>query len=270
MKKNFLTFICFTLFASSFIYSQNWFPLKVGNKWQIFIHSEWGGVSSYSIKNISVYDSTVINDKIYFLLNNINLIANAPIRFDADSNKIYINFDEKDYTHMNFNPGIQSFIQYFNAGGFVYGQQVSVHSGNTSLFGHNLPYKGWTSIPPFAQRASYIADFGISEDGKIIQAILVSSDTLYDHGYKPSIISFYPPDTIFNNNIHLTLRVNHHYNRFIGPYSHGYPLNYIDTVVFQGFYTNYADTILFPSISAVPTNNSDLWTIKGKIDTSIL
>lgn len=271
MKKVFFILIL----SANFLTAQNWFPLEVGNKWQIFLYSAYGGIPTYGIKNIFVYDTTIINNKKYFLLSNINLIANTPIRFDTDSNKVYININSQDYLHMDFNPGLQYFYQYFNSGGSVFGQQVLVISGNTSLFGQLFPYRGWRSYPPFSQEAIYISDLGISDlgvadDGKIIQAILVSSDTLFDHGYKPSIVNFQPPDTIFTNSIHLTLRINHYFNRFVNPNAPGYPLNYIDNVVLYGFYTNFIDTIPHPSLNGISTHNSNLWSIDIILDTSLL
>lgn len=263
-----------TLSFNSF--AQNWFPLKVGNKWQYFISSTSGGISYDDINTINVYDSIIIDSKKYFLISNINLLSNAPIRYDIDSNKIFFNVQNQEYLHMDFNiPAGQTFYQYYptNSGSSYFGHTVMVIAGSVNRFGNIYQYKGWQTFPPFAQSSIYISDFGEEADyATMIQSILIRPDTIlyYDHGYLPSITSFNPLDTIFGNNLNLTLRVHHYYNRFTNPNSPGYPLNYIFEVILSGFYTNSIDTIPFTALSASPTHNSSLWTISGIINTSLL
>ncbi len=275
MRKILFSFLF--LFLYGFIsFPQNWFPLEVGNKWQYFISSTYGGIPYYDINTINVYDSIIIDGKKHFLINNLNLLSNAPIRYDIDSNKIYFNVQNQEYLHMDFNiPAGQTFYQYYptDSGSSYFGHTVMVIEGSVNRFGNIHQYKGWQTFPPFAQSSIYISDFGEEADyATLIQSILIRPDTIlyYDHGYLPSITSFNPLDTIFGNNINLTLRVQHYYNRFTNPNSPGYPLNYIFEVILSGFYTNSIDTIPFTALSASPTHNSSLWTISGIINTSLL
>lgn len=271
MRTIFLSSVAFLL-LNFFSFAQDWFPLEVGNRWQYFIDYTYGGIPYFGINNINVYDSIIIDGKKYFLIENINLLANAPVRFDADSNKIFFNIQNQEYLHLDFNiPTGQTFYQYYptGSGSSYFGHTVMVIGGSVNRFNQTHDYKGWQTYPPFAQSSIYISNFGEEQDvATMIQSILIKPDTIlyYDHSFLPSITNFFPPDIIFNKSLNFILRVQHYYNRFTNPNSPGYPLNYISEVLFNGFYSNYTDTIPFKSLSASPTHNSSIWTITGSID----
>ena len=275
MRTLFLSTLIFVAFGFISI-AQNWFPLEVGNKWQYFIYSTYGGIPYYDINTINVYDSIIIDGKKYFLIDNINLLANAPVRFDVDSNKIFFNVQDQEYLHMDFNiPAGQTFYQYYptDSGSSYFGHTVMVTGGSVNRFGNLHQYNGWLTFPPFAQSSIYIEDFGEEADyATMIQSILISTDSIlyYDHGNLPVISDFIPPDTIHSSSINISLRVHHYFNHYTNPNVPGHPLNYISEVNLDGFYTNSVDTIQFGSLSALPTYNSSLWTIPAVFNASLL
>lgn len=199
-------------------------------------------------------------------------LTNYPVRFDIDSNKILFNVQNQEYVYMDFNiPAGQTFFQYYPISSGVNGRTVT--EGSVNRFGNTLPYKGYYKSWPSPESVWYISNFGEElTNNTMIQSIQIRTDSViyYDHGYLPVILDFIPPDTTHGSSVNINLRVHHYFNRFPPPSTPGDRLNYIAEVNLVGFYSNSIDTMQFESLSAPPSLNSDLWTISGIINTSLL
>jgi len=98
-KKIKFSLILFSLIAlPQYIYSQEWFPLEIGNRWDYFVIEDYpGGIVEYDTVCSVILNKQILANGLeyYFFTNPIPLNSPAPKFFRQENNKIYF-FNELD------------------------------------------------------------------------------------------------------------------------------------------------------------------------------
>ena len=239
-------------------YEANYVPLNVGNKWQYLnvkvTNYEW---YYYSIDTMEVIADTIISNKKYFKLDDVN----DWIRFSYPDQRLYIFWNDSDYVNMDFNVEPGSSFQQLTFNTHVLRNVYAIH-GERQIFDSTLIYKGYEEIGSFGGSSKrYTASFGETDnfwavggdqsrwniyfDQEIIQAILFDSSgapNYYTYNNKPEII-FDPIYTTSGTQVTFDFQVNHPY--IVGPppnpFSNG--RDFIDSVIIQSFYSKNGNII---------------------------
>ena len=105
MKSNsysLLTLLCCTIFIfiTKNIYTQDYYPLEIGNRWD-YERSYWAAgypqiIDTFSVEVID--DSLFQNGKIYYVLNRWDLTGGKYVRADSDFVYYYAEDDEEEHT----------------------------------------------------------------------------------------------------------------------------------------------------------------------------
>ncbi len=234
MKKILFGFI----FSVNLLTAQNWFPLGIGNKWQMFGSSEFQGSTYWWIKNFVINSDTIINGLKYY-----HHTAGI-FRYDTVGQKLFtygFNADSNKYAeglYMDFNLPNNSTFRQFNPGSSIYNhREVTVVETNTTFLGRSWNVKGFKYYNyPYFGSGYWALNFGYF-DSTPIQAQFWLNDSLltYDHGYYP-VIYFTPITQISSNRFKTNFSVHHYYSRWIPAGAPGGSLNYIESVNLLGFY----------------------------------
>lgn len=107
MIKNILKYltVCFCLFLNSFIFSQDYFPLQIGNRWDYSeVTLSHGGGSYFWEYSVKVLDNVTLGNGFeYFLLSNSYLFGSNLLRLDNDSLFCFRSIDSTDCLLFVFN-----------------------------------------------------------------------------------------------------------------------------------------------------------------------
>jgi hypothetical protein len=251
MKKIFFLLIL----SANFLTAQNWFPLELGNKWQIFSYTYAYGAYYYGIQNYIVSKDTIINGKRYFYYfsNNSN-----PIRYDTLEQKLYIyganpdsNYQNAEGLYMDFNLSQNDSFWQFTPHLFPYKRRAEIFESSDTFLGRSWNIKGAISRNyPSNESKRWALNFGYYYSLPI-QAQFRLDDSLLtiDHGYYP-VISFTPINQISSDRFIANFSVNHYYSRWNSPGSPG-SFNYIESVALFGLYEKGDSVFNITPVSAV-------------------
>ena len=227
--------------------SQDWFPLKVGNKWQWLTESITNfEMYGYSIKNTEVVADTIISSKKYYKLSD----SDDWFRFSESDQKLFILWDDSEYVNMDYSLPAGSTFQQFTQDNHQL-RTVENTSGSYELFDSTSAYKGY--VYDFTNgflNQKYSVGIGgtnnyseaeivvsTSYQESIIEAIIFDSlgnPQYYSYHFKPEII-FNPITVATNLNLTLDFQVNHQYTiEAQNPFWHG--RSFIDSVVIYSYY----------------------------------
>ena len=127
----------------------NYFPLKVGNKWQ-FIYDNYSysiGPTYHLIQQIEVINDTLIKGHKYFKIKSIDGNTyfdydNRWIRYSEDDKKIYTWSSDSDAVYMDFNLSVNS--TFFHVSNFLNTtNQNMITEGSKNFFNNSFKYKGY-------------------------------------------------------------------------------------------------------------------------------
>ncbi len=256
------------IFSANLLTAQNWFPLEIGNKWQLFGSTNFQGSTYWWLKNIVINSDTIINGLRYYRHSRTFRYDTVEQKlfaygFNADSNK----FAEGLYMDFNLSNG-NTFIQ-FNPGSTIYNHRlVTVVESNSTFLGRSWYVKGFNYYNYQISEAGYWAlNFGYF-DSTPIQAQFKLNDSIltYDHGYYP-VIYFTPITQISSNNFKTNFSVYHYYSRWIIGGAPGGSLNYIESVNLLGLYEKGDSIYYIPPVSA---NLGQICTLNFYLDLELL
>ena len=290
MRKYFLfTIIFFSL--TSQLYSQNWFPLEVGNKWQ-YISIDYGGSliqpdTSYyntSLFYNEVVSDTTINSNLYYKLSQY---PDNWFRFSLSEQKIFSWLENEDKLIMDFNLPVGSSFISFIPNSWSVGVFANVIGGDILLFDTLYTYKGYRwSIAidgSFDESYKYIPNYGITLDSlsyfenlsltyqeitlKLVQAKI--SGNIYRGNEIPEIV-VNPITSILDSNFNLNFNVSHPYNIMFPAGSSFNGLNFIDTVYLHSFYSRLDSIVHNQPISAINISETETWNVNTTLNMNLM
>ncbi len=280
MKKSITIFLTIYLFSSSNIYSQNWYPLEVGNKWQYISYVDWtySGNDSQLI-NVEVVGDTIIHNNLYYWARSkiTGLLPNdylSLVRYDIFSQKLFSFSSGGDTAclEMDFN---------LEAGDMIpltipwMTEQRIVIEGSDLLFGEDLSYKGYDAHGFGNYIKKYAEDYGLyysytfdywgirwEANSYLIQSILNINDSIqiHSHPYYPEII-YSPINSFQDSSFQISFQVNHHFSTYH---------NYIDTVYFESYYSNNDSSVENQTIIANYNSDAELYYINLYLNLNLL
>jgi hypothetical protein len=257
----------------------NWFPLSVGNRWQYLYYDYYhaahvGTFESLYLGSNSVDRDTMIGSTKYFSYDQ------QWVRYT--NNKIYIWNNDTDSVFMDFDlPAGTAFNSYYKG----HSDTVLVTEGTFNFLGKNVPYKGFTHSDIKNESYKFVNNFGpaysdtnyseefpweiteVQEYNFILSLIKDSTGNFVctKQNVKPSFITnpiFYASSSKFSWAVYVTHSYSQDYNWV--------PLNFVDTVYFNSFYS-YKDSLFTNSITViVPPGPSNYYLPKAELDTNLL
>ena len=270
MKKIFLVL----LVCSIQVFSQNYFPLHMGNSYQYLVsYSHWfpslGEYRSKATENITITRDTVVNNlHYYYLLNNF-------MRYDSLTKKVYILCNSQD----TFLIDLSGTSQFNTNTCFINSQYPSgILQNNFTLFGNNVPAIGLYGGDGNTNNNYYWAPgYGIVSneihyvDGSTTFNKLLNEAIVFNNGsFIHSKYNYAPSFTVKNQRIqngifNLMLYISHPLSDTMLTYK----FDYIDTTYLAGYYKKNndivpLDTLIFSNIDAL------LYNINVPLDTSML
>jgi len=276
MKKIFILLFVSGLTLS--ISAQNYFPLHSGNRWQYLISGYGNGGSAFSLYDVSVTDSEMIDNKQYYKLSDHNDF----LRYSISDQKIYLYYNNSEYVYIDFTVPADSFYQSF--GPWHQLESILSIAGIDTIFNKVLSYGGYKRESlPIIEEIIYTDSIGITvrntqdEFGfgnfQLIEAIIMDSTNSFSYftnHYKPEF-EIVPITQINNSNFSLNCKVKHKYNRFYGnpPWN---TINFIDSVKMFSYYSKRDSTS--PIILKIPYHDilypNDDYLFEMQLDTSLL
>ena len=239
----------------------NWFPLEKGNKWQFVgkkYYSSPSHLTERFLHNITVVDSSIDNNKKYYLLNGFfGFSSGTKFRFDEESQRIYALIFNVEYTFMDFSKSGGESFQQIQPDGSLY--PVNVITSNYPVLYDTLLVKGFYKSKNGVNGWYYFAtDIGLVFQDEQVVSQFTSEIDLYIIEYYmnylfPNIVHVKHknspniqfesvtllPDT---NRIIQQFEIIHPYSyKTLPPYLNGF--SYIKNAYLQSFYFNGIDTI---------------------------
>jgi hypothetical protein len=261
-------------------------PLQKGNAYQYF-----GSLSSqdgirYRMDSMVVVRDSLINGMNYFSFSN----SGDFFRYDVDSNKAYLKYDDSEYVYCDFNfPSDPDSIFYQIVPISHHFRAVFYSNDTVSIFEQNRKTTSWHTRYSFDYSSETFADgLGIirkrsghsgpgpdfERSSYLINAILYDSlnnFVYFTNHHKPEIY-FQPFTTLYDEEyISFTAEVDHDYNRlnsFLGILSDG--IIYIDSVFIELYYQKNQINTPIQKFYAAKTPGTYLYTFNIPIDTSLI
>jgi hypothetical protein len=289
-----LIFVSFVfIFQSCFLFSQDWLPLEVGNKWQ-YINYSWSStpydptVYRYSLKYTSILSDTLISGIQYFngLYGSGTTGNGVWTRYDSLTQQIYVFCDSAAVLHMDFTlpdstySGLLSTPYY--CGPWI---DVGISTSEDSFLNSQVEVKLYQWFEPGLMEIdysiSYLQYFGILKvesnwhvsgghlgysSKRLIQCILNGQN--FSDNYSPEII-IQPDTTLSDSVLNFTFQVKHKYNHIFPEGSPNTSLNFIDSVLFYSFYLKQ-DTIFNSAIVAQWITGTENYQLSVPLDMNLL
>jgi hypothetical protein len=255
--------IWFKKIAENFITPSitNWFPLEKGNKLQFIGKKHYSSPSYLTerfLHNITVVDSSIVNNKKYYLLTGFfGFSSGTKFRFDEESQKIYALISNIEYTFMDFSKSSGESFQQIQPDGSLY--PVNVITSNYPVLYDTLLVKGFYKSKGGINGWYYFApDIGlVFQDEQVVSQFTSEIDLSIIEYYMnypfPNIVHVKhknAPDIQFEfvtlipdtNRIIQLFEIIHQYSfKTEPPYLNGF--SYIKNAYLQSFYYKGTDTI---------------------------
>ena len=295
--KTFFTFIILSI-SFHFTFAQNtskkvstrenMWPLHKGNAYQYFdYYNPRLGNITYKLDTVFIAKDTLINSNKYYAFSNYN---NDFFRYDIDSNKSYLRFNDSEYVYWDYNfPTNPDSIFYQMTPIYHSFQTVYFSKDTINYFGETRKTFNWRTRFNFIYHFETFAEgLGIVEKGTgntgvgpdfedgsyLINAIIYDSLNnfiYYTNNYKPEID--FQPFSIISDSITKTFStiVSHHYNRlqsYLGIISDG--IIYIDSVFVELFYQKELTITSKQKFYGVKSPGTYSYTFNIPIDTSLV
>ena len=276
------------LFNLQPLYSQNWLPLEVGNKWQYIIIDYAGGngndTTEYNATlfvNYVVKD-TLISSKKYYQL---SLYPLDWYTYNQIDKILLVRWNDADSLVMDFSSQVGSFIYSFlpDSRSFFYSE---IDSGVISAFDSIKTFKGnnyFVVGPDAGGGFKYVESYGLveynyyqyfglppfsyREQYRIIQANI--NGVNYSENVYPVIIVS-PVTTISDSIFHLILEIEHQYTIIITssfPHSN---LNFIDSLYMHSFYSREDSVVTNSIVICESIPNTEQWSLSTPLNLSLL
>ncbi|HZW39865.1 MAG TPA: T9SS type A sorting domain-containing protein [Ignavibacteriaceae bacterium] len=274
-KMIYLIFSILLIQQVSFTQSNNYLPLKVGNKWQYAAFWERHGTFI-----LEVTKDTIINGKqhFYFTADNYNtlIIMHDWIRYDSTENKLYIFRNGNEYLHLKFNVALNDTFTMMEMDRQCY--PTNLKTAQVISYEENSIYFNLTStlIQYAYERCggyswdSYLKGLGITNikvptafssiDYKLIRAIV--DGTSYTDNVKP-IINITPVYYTNKYNLSIDAIVTHTYD---DNYSNGG--YFIKEAELQSIYVKGIDTIYNQPVVGVQQSQQTLYRFNFTLDSA--
>lgn len=289
MKKFGLVGLLLVLFCAP-SFSQNWFPLEVGNRVDFTLngvypiaYQQW--LYRFDFKSFIVIDSVFINNTKYFSVNGFFEFPNGTlIRYNFDSLKIIVFKNDSEYTFMDFRLSDgESLLQIQPDGSIL---PITIVSGYKEIMGDTIFIKGFYRVTGYYP-GSYITGsyyFSINK-GFVYQSensywlvheaktITMIEYLFYDysgnsshkkHNHMADIqfvpVTFLPNDPILTENF----KIMHPLSAY-SLNTHDISRTYIEDAYLEGYYTNGNDTTF--TILDIPSTTIVDYSLNCPIDT---
>ncbi len=239
------------------------------------------------LDSIYIIQDTLINGFKYYKFSDLTTDL---FRYDIDSNKAFLKYDDSEYIYCDFDFTRDSVFNQMTPISHYY-RTVVIPKDTTTYFyfGQSRYTIGWRTRYSYDYYSEKFAEgLGIVGRGSghqgpgpkfdevsfLINAILYDSlnnYTYYTYGYKPEIE--FQPFSIIGDSVNkvFSAQVDHHYNRlqtFLGTISDG--IIYVDSVFFELFYQKDFVNTSLEEYYAVRTPATFSYSFNIPIDTSLL
>jgi hypothetical protein len=239
----------------------NWLPMYAGNKWHFLGKKHYSSPSNLTerfLHNITAVDSSIVNNKKYYLLNGFfGFLSGTIFRFDEESQKIYAMVSNIEYTFMDFSKSSGESFQQIQPDGSLY--PVNVITSNYPVLYDTLLVKGFYKSKDGINGWYYFApDIGLVFQDEEVVSQFISEVDLYiieyymnypfpnivhvKHNNTPNIQFELVTHISDTNRIIQQFEIVHPYSfKTVPPYLNGF--SYIKNSYLQSFYYNGADTV---------------------------